>query len=212
MKKKRKIPNATLMILALSIIVGCNDGFTPRPWGYFRIDLPEKSYRSFEAECPFTFEYPAYAEVVKHKSETSIPYWYNIEFPDFGGRLYLTYHAILQEGEADSSKGPVEQYQEDARKFAMNHTVKASAIEEDVIFNEAKNVYGILYHIKGLNTASSVQFYMTDSTDHFFRGALYFDVAPRNDSLAPVIDFIREDVVKLIESFQWKSSADYASE
>ena len=210
--KTKRILNAVWLILAFISVVGCNDGFTPRPSGYFRIDLPEKSYRSFEADCPFSFEYPEYAEVVAHNTASSMPCWYNVEFPDFGGSLYLTYHAVLQEGDTDSSKAPVEQYQEDARKFAMNHTVKASAIEEEVIINETEEVYGILYNIKGLNTASSLQFYMTDSSNHFFRGALYFDVAPRNDSLAPVINFIREDVVTLIESFQWKSGVNYAGQ
>jgi len=204
--KQLRILKANWPILLIIVTVGCSDGFTPRPRGFFRIDLPEKTFRTFESDCPFTFEYPEYAVVVSHNSPTSLPCWYNVEFPEFGGSLYLTYHGVLQEGEIDSAKAPVEEYLEDARGFAMSHSVKASAIEEELIANKESNLYGIVYHIKGLSTASSLQFYLTDSTDHFFRGALYFDVAPRNDSLAPVINFIREDVFKLIETFKWKSS------
>ena len=193
------------------LIAGCDDAFTPKPSGFFRIDLPDKTYRTFNSDCPFTFEYPEYAVVVNYDSEASSPCWYNLEFPGFGGRLHMTYHSVLQVGESDSTKAPIEKYQEDARKFAMNHTVKASAIEEELIANTEADLYGILYHIKGLNTASSLQFYLTDSTDHFFRGALYFDVAPRNDSLAPVINFIREDVFKFIETFRWEAKS-FASE
>lgn len=194
-------------IIAILVIGGCGDTFTPKPKGFFRIDLPEKNYRTFDSECPFSFEYPEYAVVIPYGSDASSACWYNLEFPQFSGRLYMTYHAVLQAGDVDSSKAPVEKYQEDARNFAMKHSVKASAIDEELIANPKENLFGVLYHIKGLNTASSLQFYLTDSTNHFFRGALYFDVAPRNDSLAPVIKFIRKDVFKFIESFKWKANS-----
>ncbi len=194
------------MVVWLVVLVsGCDDAFTPRPWGYFRIDLPEKTYRTFESDCPFSFEYPEYSLVVKHNSPTSMQCWYNLEFPEFQGRLYLTYHTILKEGEVNKNKAPVEKYQEDARNFAMGHSVKASAIEEELIANKEASIYGIIYHIEGMNAASSLQFYLTDSIDHFFRGALYFDIAPQNDSLAPVINFITEDVYRFIETFQWET-------
>lgn len=203
--KSLRILKDSYLFFSLILIAGCGDTFTPRPSGYFRIDLPEKTYRTFESDCPFSFKYPEYAVVVEYNSPTSQPCWYNLEFPEFQGRLYLTYHAILQEGEENSGKAPVEKYQEDARKFAMGHSVKASAIDEELIANKEESIYGIVYHIKGLSTASSLQFYLTDSTNHFFRGALYFDVAPQNDSLAPVINFITEDVFKFIETFRWKT-------
>ncbi|HIA07201.1 MAG TPA: gliding motility lipoprotein GldD [Flavobacteriales bacterium] len=208
--KNLRIPRVSWLFLLIILTIGCDDAFTPRPWGYFRIDLPEKTYRTFESDCPFSFEYPEYSVVVEHRSRTSMPCWYNLEFPEFQGRLYLTYHAILKQGEINENKAPVEKYQEDARKFAMGHSVKASAIDEELIANKEESIYGIVYHIKGMNTASSLQFYLTDSTDHFFRGALYFDTAPQNDSLAPVIDFITEDVFRFIETFKWETSVPEA--
>jgi len=202
--KLLKVPKSNLICLAVILIMaGCDDGFTPRPWGFFRIDLPEKTYRTFESDCPFSFEYPEYAVVVEHSSTSSMPCWLNLEFPTFQGTLHLSYFEVNSEDYGDQSF-PIQKHLEDSRKLAMKHTVKAHAILEEMIANEENDVYGILYNIEGLNTASSLQFYLTDSTDNFLRGALYFNVAPRNDSLAPVINFIQEDVLKFVESFRWK--------
>ena len=89
------------------------------------------------------------------------------------------------------------------RSLASKHTIKAEAIDESMINRPEENVYGLLYDFRG-NTATSLQFFLTDSSDHFLRGSLYFNTPPRQDSLAPVIGFLREDVLRMIESFSWK--------
>ena len=63
-------------------------------------------------------------------------------------------------------------------------------------------MYGILYQIKG-NAASQVQFLLTDSVKHFLRGALYFNNRPNKDSIAPVANYITEDIVRLMETAEW---------
>jgi gliding motility-associated lipoprotein GldD len=83
------------------------------------------------------------------------------------------------------------------------HSVKADGIGETVFENTEKKIYGILYDLKG-NTASSLQFVLTDSTKHFFRAALYIDNVPNKDSIAPVIEYLRKDVVQIMETFEWK--------
>jgi gliding motility-associated lipoprotein GldD len=108
--------------------------------------------------------------------------------------IYLTYKPV---------ENDLNTHLEDSREFVYKHTVMADAIEEIRFENDSLNVYGILYELSG-NTASAVQFFLTDSTSHFLRGSLYFNVPPNKDSLAPVIDFIRDDIVYLMESFQWK--------
>ena len=203
--KKVRVLKVSCLILMVTAFVGCDDVFTPRPRGFFRIDLPEKTYRSFESNCPFSFEYPEYAVVINHESPSSMPCWLNVEFPEFQGTLHLSYFEINNNSDESSGDLPIEKYLEDARKLAMKHTIKAHSINEDIIANPGDHVYGTLYNIEGINTASSVQFYLTDSVNHFLRGALYFNVAPKNDSLAPVITFIKEDVLRFIESFKWKS-------
>jgi gliding motility-associated lipoprotein GldD len=92
---------------------------------------------------------------------------------------------------------------EDARSFAFKHTVKATSIDQGIIYNPDRKIYGIYYTIDG-NAASSVQFFLTDSTRNYIRGALYFNTEPRLDSIQPVLDFVKKDVNVMIKSFKWK--------
>ncbi len=179
------------MLVAIFLISCSSNDSVPRPKGYFRIDTPEKSYKLYDDVCPFTFEIPTYSFMVKEKEEFC---WLDIYFPQNEATIYLTYKEVHND---------LNKHMEDSREFVYKHTVKADAIEETIYENDSLGVYGMLYNLKG-NTASSVQFYLTDSTDHFLRGSLYFNVAPNKDSLAPVIDFIRDDIVHLMESFEWK--------
>ena len=182
----------TIILIIISIVfISCsNNNPIPRPRGYFRIDTPEKSYKQYKDICPFVFEIPTYAFIIKEKEDYC---WLDIYFPQNQATIYLTYKQVNND---------LNIHLEDSREFVYKHTVKADAIEEVPFQNDSLNVYGMLYNLKG-NTASSVQFYLTDSTDHFLRGSLYFNVAPNKDSLAPVIDFIRDDIIHMIESFQW---------
>jgi gliding motility-associated lipoprotein GldD len=122
------------------------------------------------------------------------PCWINIEFPEFDGKIHISYKAVDQN---------LNDFTEDSRTLTYKHTIKADAIKETVYTNPDLEVHGILYDIKG-NAASSVQFYLTDSNNHFLRGSLYFNVQPDKDSLAPVVAFFRQDIIHLIESFKWK--------
>jgi gliding motility-associated lipoprotein GldD len=91
---------------------------------------------------------------------------------------------------------------EDSRSLVYKHTIKADAIDESPVIRPEENVYGIIYDLRG-NTASSLQFFLTDSIQNFIRGSLYFNTTPNSDSLAPVVGFIRKDIMHMIESFEW---------
>lgn len=189
-------PSFLLFILAACFMLfsmACRKHYSPKPRGYFRIDFPPKAYLSYRSSCPFAFDYPKYATVQPDQSSFSEPCWLNVEFPAFHAKIHLSYKKIA---------GNLPELTEDARTFVYKHTIKADAIDEIPFANPARKVYGIFYDIRG-NAASSVQFFLTDSTHHFVRGALYFSVTPNADSLAPVIRFIREDIVYLTNSFQW---------
>jgi gliding motility-associated lipoprotein GldD len=175
-------------------VLSCSGDYTPKPRGYFRIDFPEKSYVTYDSDCPYVFSYPSFASVTRDEGRNTQPCWINIDFPGYRGRLHISYMEV---------GGNLMEYMEDSRKLAFKHTVKADAIDERMFINNENKVYGILYDIKG-NSASSLQFFLTDSSSHFFRGALYFSVHPDKDSLAPVIDYFREDILHLIETFAWK--------
>lgn len=191
MKNKNSI---YLYFIFLLIFISCKENYTPKPIGYYRIDFPEKKYNLYKSNCPYSFEYPVYAKVLNDSLRGTEPCWINITFPEYNGKLHLSYKKITNN---------LAEYIEDSRKFAYKHSIKADIIDETSIVNEKRKVYGIVYDIKG-NAASSVQFFLTDSTSQFIRGALYFETRPNSDSLAPVISFFRKDVMHFIETFQWK--------
>lgn len=190
-------------IFLFSVVIVCllactsNQPATPKPKGYFRINFPQKAYQTFNSDCPFTFEYPVYAVMSKDTDRNAQPCWNNLSFPQFNGNLHLTYHGVF-------SKVDYDKMTEAARTLAMKHTIRANAIDQKLINYPERKVYGIYYAIEG-NTASSVQFFLTDSAKHYFRGALYFNERPQYDSIQPVVKFIKKDIDRLIETFKWKN-------
>jgi len=203
MKMGKRLKNnlpACLVIVAACTFYSCREVTVPKPKGYFRIDLPQKNYMIFNEtgqakNLPLVFEYPVYGKIPDKTGDRSEPGWLNIEFPGYKAKIYLTYKDV-----AGDLGNLIEQ------TYTMNvknHITKADAINEQFINDSEKRIFGILYDLKG-NTASAVQFYVTDSTKHYLRGSLYFEAEPNADSLAPVIEFFREDVIHLIETLKWK--------
>jgi gliding motility-associated lipoprotein GldD len=192
---KNKPAKGLFLVLTFSfaLFFSCHRSYTPKPRGFFRIDFPERKYKVYQSDCPYSFEYPVYAKVVSDKEMNSEPCWINIEFPEYNGKIHISYKPIQQN---------LNLLLEDSYTLAYKHTVKADAIEEHLINKPEEKVYGILYDIEG-NAASSVQFFVTDSTKHFLRGALYFRTTIDKDSLAPVIRFFREDILHFIDTFEW---------
>lgn len=191
--------NFFLLFFIVLILASCTSETvnSPKPKGYFRINFPTKAYRIFQSNCPFTFEYPVYAQMVTDSEKNAKPCWNNLNFSQFNGQLHLTYYDVFSEKSYNEMT-------ESARKLAMKHTIKANAIDQKLISYPDKKVYGIYYAIEG-NTASSVQFFLTDSAKHYFRGALYFNERPQYDSIQPVVKFIKKDIDRLIETFKWKN-------
>lgn len=185
-----------MFVFALAVSSCTNTNYSPKPRGYFNIEFPQKAYRQFNNACPFTFEYPVYARIITDSGRDTQPCWYNLAFEKFNARLHMTYYDV---GSKNEYYGLVE----DARTLAFKHTVKANAIDQKIINYPEKKLYGIYYAIEG-NTASSVQFFLTDSVGHYFRGALYFNERPQYDSIQPVVAFIKKDIDRMIETFNWK--------
>jgi gliding motility-associated lipoprotein GldD len=190
-----------LLLVFMVLLFSCRRVAVPRPKGYFRIDLPAREYVSFNrnfnqaANLPLSFEYPSYGKISFEPDAFTEPGWFNIDFHSYKARIYLTYKDIR-----NNLEGLMEQ------TYTMNvknHITKADAITEQVISDPDRDVYGILYDLQG-NTATAVQFFVTDSTKHFFRGSLYFFSEPNPDSLEPVIQFFREDIIHMIETLKWK--------
>lgn len=206
-----------LLLLSIFFIYSCNSVYTPRPKGYFAINFPVHEYRLFsQPGYPYSFEYPIYSEIIKDSAyfdeDPDNPYWINIDFPVFDARIYLSYKTIggkslykikTPTGFKDSSSiNTFENLREDAYKITYKHTVKASSIE-DSVFVTPNGIGGVFFNVGG-NAATGKQFFATDTTKHFLRGALYFDATPNEDSLGIVYDFLQQDMMHLINTLKWK--------
>ena len=167
----------------------------PKPRGYFRIDLPEKAYVKVDTIEKYSFECPEYAYITHDRYSPNEKNWVNIEMPLFKGSIHLTHKPV---------DGNLADYLEDVHTMVTKHLQKANGVRDSLIFNEEHNVYGLFIEMDGKGVATPMQFYLTDSTRNFVRGALYFNFKPDNDSMQPVINFIRDDIDHLINTFEWK--------
>ena len=192
----RKLTNSLAVLLLLLVAAACGDrNPQPKPRGYFRIDLPEKQYVTLDTMPRYSFEYPVYATITPDYYSLNEKDWANVVFPSFKGTVHISYKNV------DNN---LSEYVEDAYRMITKHITKATGIRDSVVINKDKNVYGLVYFLDGEGVASPLQFYLTDSTEHFLRGSLYFNIYPNNDSLQPVIDFITDDVRHLITTLEWK--------
>ncbi|MFM2439105.1 MAG: hypothetical protein RLZ16_102, partial [Bacteroidota bacterium] len=147
---------------------------------------------------PYTFEYPTYAQINKEVNYFGVSKkedaWLNINFPGQNATIYISYRKV-QPQQFDTLV-------RDAYTFVNNHNNKASFIS-DSVFTTVNGVNGVFFHIGG-DVATTYQFFLSDSARHFFRGALYFNTIPNEDSLAPINDFLFKDLTQLVNSFRWK--------
>jgi len=191
--------NLLTIFLIILFTYSCNSDFTAKPRGYFKIGMPDKQYKVFnENGYPYSFEYPNYGSILKDSvffnEATENPWWINIDFPQFSGKIYISYKEI--------GKASLDKLINDAFNLTNKHSSKAVGIE-DSVFTTANGIHGMFFKVEG-DVATSNQFFLTDSVKHFLRGALYFDATPNQDSLQPVNDFLVQDMKHLINTFKWK--------
>ena len=180
--------------LFLLLTISCQKEHIPKPRGFFRINFPEKEYMKMDsAALPFRFEIPVYSKLVPDDERLAEPYWVDLKIPQNKAEVNMSYKSV---------NNNLMKLTEDARTMAYKHSIKADAINERVFVNAEKKVYGTIYLIDG-NSASPLQFYLTDSTKHFLRGALYIHEVPNIDSIRPVIQFLTPDIIHLIETTEW---------
>ena len=192
----KNLRNSVVLLLLILTAVSCgNRNPQPKPRGYFRIDMPEKQYVTLDTMRHYSFEYPTYAIITPDYYSLDEKDWVNVEFPDFKGTIHISYKNV------DLN---LSDYVEDAYRMITKHITKATGIRDSVIIDRDRRVYGLVYSLEGEGVASPLQFYLTDSIQHFMRGSVYFNIYPNNDSMQPVIKFISEDVKHLINTLEWK--------
>ena len=195
MHNKLSIVFAILSLITIAFSCDSDDSYLPKPRGYFRIDLPEKAYTKVDTIEKYSFECPNYALVTPDIYSPNEKNWVNIEMPQFKGSIHMTHKPV---------NGNLGEYLEDVHTMVVKHLQKANGMRDSLIVNEEHNVYGMFIEMDGKGVATPMQFYLTDSTKNFVRGALYFNFQPDNDSMQPVINFIRADIDHLINTFEWK--------
>lgn len=191
---KNRIGKCVMVMAAVMALSACGKVATPRPYGYYRISLPDTSYLPFENQFPkypYTFALSQNAVI---QPRTDEPYWINIFYPALNATIHCSYKPV---------KHNLRELTNDALEFVYRNASFANSIPERDYTHPEAEVYGVLFDLEG-NTASSCQFFVTDSTHHFFRASVYCNCQPNADSLAPVYNYLRTDVIKMVETFQWK--------
>ena len=203
--KKRfgRLQGAALLLgaalVGLTGLSGCGEAapdFTPKPKGYNRIDLPAHRYRLLEDGHPYTFEYSREAVIKRDSSYLAQPHWLNIYYQQLHANVQITYMDVARD------RRLYNKMMEDARKLTGKHQIKATAIDERMLLTP-NGMRVSVFELQG-EVPSQFQFYTTDSTRHFLRGALYFRTATANDSLAPVIEYVKQDMVRMMNTLRYK--------
>lgn len=189
-------PRAEHLLLA-ALLLGCGEDAVPRPKGWPRIDLPEPAFQAWDDPAvPFAAELPAYGAASERKAEGDAR-WYDLRFPGQRATVHLTYKAV---------RGDLPELIEDAHEFKRKHEAKAARIGSEHVVRPEQRVFGTLFQVDG-DAASPFVFYLTDSTDNFLYGALYFDARPNADSLAPVTGRLRADMHRFAATLRWRTAS-----
>jgi gliding motility-associated lipoprotein GldD len=217
----KKIPTKTWLLMALTctVFAACNAPYVSKKRGYYQIEMPERKYQLFnEPRLPYTFEYPTYAKIVQdttyfdNNPENDL--WRNIDFPTFNAKVFLSYkqiggkalYKLKQTNGIYKDTIAINLFDKmvtDAFTLTNKNDVIANSIKDSVI-KTSNGISGIFFKVGG-NAATAKQFFLTDTSKNFIRGALYFDVTPNADSLKPVQDFLQVDLEHLINTFKWKN-------
>jgi len=185
-------------ILIIPILFGlfaCEKVHLPKPTGYNRIDLPSHSFRQLKEGHPYLFDYSEHSIIEADSFNIAEKDWININYQDFGAKVHLTFKRIGENG-VDFKR-----LSEDAFKLTAQHQKKAYGIGESVLVTP-EGYTGVVAELTG-EVPTQFQFFVTDSTDNFLRGALYFNTSMKNDSLAPVIEYIKVDLAHLMNSVKF---------
>jgi gliding motility-associated lipoprotein GldD len=186
--------------VSLLLLPGCKkegqQNYVPKPKGYYRIDLPTHSYRQLPEKYPYTFEYSKYAVIEPDTFKMAGKDWIFISYPQFKANIQITYKPL------NNNPALLKAFIDDSYKLASKHQIRASSIREQRVLSKSGRT-ALLFRIEG-DVPSPYQFYTTDSTGHFMRGAIYFPTATKNDSLAPVIDYLQADMVQLLNTLEWR--------
>ena len=187
-----------LAICGMAFMMSCEEEPpVPRPRGYLRLELPEHKYDKMEGDLPFSFEFSKEArlDLVKKEKDTL---FFNVHYPKMEATIHMTYRPF----ENDTT---LYVYNEDARELANTHRQMSDGIKVSLLKLDSNRVFGATYDFAG-RSAVNYQFVVSDSSYHWMMGSLYFNKKPNPDSLAPVINYVEEDIQHLLHTLTWKNT------
>jgi len=177
------------------MMVACTRTYTPKPIGYNRLILPKAEYQSLPDTLPYRFEYSVHSRILADTSWVRDRFWIELYYPDLKADVHITYKRLKH------SQQLLQEYMDDSYRLTAKHQIKAYAIDETIV-RTPSGKSAIINEIEG-EVPSQFQFTMTDSTDNFLRGALYFNTKVQNDSLAPAIDYMKKEIMHMINTLEW---------
>ena len=178
-----------VVLLFVVLLAACGESVLPKPKGMLRLEFPEQKYSNYSSPCPYDFDKNVIAVSNLEKDCGMV-----LDYPTMNAAIYLTYKPVDED---------LNTLLTDAQKLSYEHVVKADNIIEQPFINPADKVYGMFYEVTG-NAASQSQFYVTDSTEHFLTGSLYFYAKPNYDSIYPAAIYLQQDIRQIMESLEWK--------
>lgn len=182
------------LLIFLILCNSCKNDPTPKPKAFLSLEYPEANYELIALDCPFYFEKNEIAEV--SPSKNNLPCWFTLNYDQMNGSIFITYQEVTNN---------LDSLLMDAQKLPRQHVVKADAIAEQPYFDVENKVYGMFYEVDG-DAASQAQFYLTDSTNHFLTGSVYFNIRPNFDSIVPAASYLKDDIRYLMESLRWQEN------
>ncbi len=198
MHNRRKHINLWItVVIAALLVTSCDRQYLPKPTGYNRLDLPEHEYRSLPDSLPYGFEYSKHARLLPDTSYVRDRYWIEIYYPALKSNIHITYQPLK------GSDKLLREFVDDSYTLTAKHQIKAYAINE-ILTTTPSGKTAVIAELEG-EVPSQFQFTVTDSVRNFLRGALYFQTKVHNDSLAPAIEYMKQDMMHLINTLEWKS-------
>jgi gliding motility-associated lipoprotein GldD len=194
--KKQKVASALIIFFAVIALVACEKNYLPKPIGYNRLELPEPSYIPLPDSLPYRFEISKHAKLLDDTSAINERFWIEIYYPLLKSNVHITYKKI------SNNKKLLKEFLDDAYTLTAKHQIKAYGINE-IITKTGKGETAVIAELEG-EVPSQFQFTITDSTQNFLRGALYFNLRVANDSLAPAIEYMKKDIMHMINTFEWR--------
>lgn len=175
-------------IVMCVVLWGCGADPFPKPKAYLSLNYPKKEFRKLPVKRPYQFDIPENTEIKDLPKQ-----WLKIKYPALKASVDITYRPV---------QGNLRELLIESEKLVLEHTVKADNISYINYFNDETKVFGKLCEISG-NAASQVQFHVTDSTKHFLKASLFFYAKPNYDSIYPAVEYIKKDMIRMMETCEW---------